>query len=168
MPDIGVKGFLAEGVAKGEPVRQNAWEVLIEQLGGSELALFAQTCTLPNPSIPQIEIPHFNEKTKIAGGPAEFPNISLEIIDTVDPDTARKIWEWYSLVYNPETSAIGFASEYKKQGSIVQYDSKGNQLRTWKASGLWPTSINYGQADYSSGEPLRIALELSCDRVVLE
>ena len=150
--------------AKGEPIRGNNFEVHIAELHG-EVHLMAQTFTLPAFSMAQSEVNHFNEKSKIAGGPVEFNNATLEILDTVDPDTGKAIWDWWKKVFDEETGEVGYASDYKKEGTVFQFDSKGNKQREWKLTGIWPTSVDFGSADYTDHEPKRISIELSVDRI---
>ncbi len=163
--NLKVDYMLSQGTgAKGEPIRGNQFEVHIADLH-NEVHLMAQTITLPSMTMAQGEINHFNEKSKIANGPVEYDNVSLEILDTVDPDTAKSVYEWFTKVYDPETGEVGYASDYKKEGAVFQFDSKGKKVREWKLTGIWPTNINYGQADYAGTEPIRIVLDLSVDRI---
>lgn len=165
MAQLRIDYMLSEGTGKtGEPTRNNTWEVTINDF--QDCTLYASTVSLPTPTVSPIEINHFNEKLKIAGA-VDVPNVSLEVMDTIDPDLAGQLYEWYKKIYDPETGEVGYASEYKKQGSIVQYDSKGNRVREWTLSGMWPATCTMGSLDYSSADPVKIQIDFSVDRAVM-
>lgn len=160
-----VNYMLSEGVGSvGEAVRGNTWEVTINDF--DDIVLFASTVALPTLTVAQIEVAHFNEKLKIAGL-VDTPNITIEVMDTINPDIASQLYDWYSSIYDPQTGAIGFASEYKKQGAIIQYDTKGNKIRHYILQGMWPTTCTMGSLDYTSADPIKLSIDFSVDKAIL-
>lgn len=157
--------MLSEGVASlGEAVRGNTWEVTINDF--TDLVLYASTVTLPTLTVSPIEIYHFNEKLKIAGL-VDTPNITIEVMDTINPQIAETLYTWYQSIYNPETGKIGYASEYKRQGSIIQYDTKGAKIRHYILQGMWPATCTMGSLDYSSADPIKISIDFSVDKAIM-
>jgi len=148
----------------GEPVRQSSFEVSFSRL--PNIWMVCNNTNLPNITIDQIEIYHGNEKTKIAGQP-DVQNITLELRDTISPDIIRLIENWKNTVYNPSSGLIGYASEYKDRGTVEQYDTKGILIRAWDLFGVWPTSVNYGNLDYQSKDPVLASIDFSVDRAIL-
>lgn len=148
----------------GEPVRQSSWEVFINRL--PSCTFHTTGMPFPNYTSSPIEIAHYNSKVKIAGA-VDYTDIALTIIDTIDPENAQELYDWFLQVYDPEGNVIGFASEYKDSGRIVQYDTKGSQIRQWNLEGVWPTSVNFGTGEMSSKEPVNIEATLSVDYAVI-
>lgn len=158
----------------GEPVRGNNWELSILDAGETfeSISLFCKTAGLPTYSISPIEINHFNRKVKVAGAP-DLPNITIEVNDVLGVDTAKALWNWFTSIYNPNdqpsatglvAGGIGFAMDYKKNGFIAQYDSKGTWIRQWNLYGLWPTNCSLGSSlDYTSYDPMPISIDFSVD-----
>ena len=161
MPHFRLDTSLSGG---GEPLRMAHYEVQINGIQG--LSLACQTVALPNGTIAPVEIHNFNDKIKIAGE-VDWASVSLEIRDTIDPDHANQINDWFTQVYDFDTGNIGFAADYKRQGTITQYTSKGTRHRGWRIVGVWPTNFTPGSLDSSSREPVMISLELSIDRALM-
>lgn len=145
----------------GEPLRMSNFELVIAAIPG--VSLMCNTVALPGVTIAPQEVHHFNEKLKIAGD-VDWSTIPIEIRDTIDPDTAFAVDAWLSRVYNARTGVIGYASEYKEECTIQQYDSKGILRREWDLIGVWPTNWTPGQLDKTSREPVVMSVELSIDR----
>jgi len=49
---------------------------------------------------------------------------------------------------------------YAGMGVLIMYDGCGKPMETWKLEHVWPTSINFGDLDYSSSEESNIELTL--------
>lgn len=166
MTTLNINYQLQQGTGlQGEPVRVNAWEVLIPEIS-SEVHLYANSFNAGGVSIENITINHFNAQAKVAGAPT-FEDASLTIRDVLSPDLFRAFYEWRQKVYNVNTAELGFASEYKKRGLAFRYDSKGGLIRTYELINIWPTKVGDGtfeQGDYS-GNMIEIAL--SMDRAVI-
>lgn len=147
----------------GEPLRQSTWEFVCPALLGARL--MAQNCSMPQYAIDAIPIHHFNEHLKIAGAP-NINDVSFEVRDVLAPSVFEQAWDWFKSGYNPETGVVGYASEYKKTGSLLLYDTKGIQVREWQLIGLWIMNINQGNGDYTSKDPLIPQLQFSADRAI--
>lgn len=165
MATINVQYQLQEGSgATGEPLRVNQWEVDIPFI--SELPLFANNAKLPEESVSQLTIRHFNGLAKVAGQ-VEVSDGSITIRDVVSPDMYARAMAWWKLVHDSEAGTIGFASEYKKRGYAYRYDSRGILVRTFELINLWPTSMPHGDFNYDSSDGVMLELPLACDRVLV-
>jgi len=152
---------------RGEPVRGNAWILSLSGVDNfDELGLYCKSFTMPAYSSSPVEINHFNEKTKIAGA-IDLAAVSVEINDILEPNLVEALYWWWTKIYDPITGEVGYASEYKKDGYISQFDSRGKPVRAYNLYGLWPTGFNPGSLDYTSFDPIPVSMELSCDRAVL-
>ena len=148
----------------GEPIRMSNFEVVFGALGN--VSLICNTVTLPNPTIAPVDIHHQNEKLKIAGE-VDWAPITIEVRDSIEPDVIKSAWDWFRRAYDPSTGAIGFASDYKEQGTIQQYTSKGALHREWDVVGAWITGLSPGTHDHTSKDPVVASIEFSIDRAFL-
>lgn len=151
--------------ARGERIRGMTFEALIEGLANGT-PLYVRTSGFPKVQVDPIEVNHFNEKLKMAGKPS-FQDISIVIDDVVDPATAREIYDWWTLVYDQDQGIIGYASEYKRNGTLIRYDTKGDMQAEWKITGVFPTNIDFGEGDYTNADAVQINVTLSVDRAYM-
>lgn len=147
-------------------VRKSNWEVVIAAPGMANLSMVCASVTIPDTTLEQVEIYHFNERVRIASKPNP-QKLEIEIYDYVPQTMFTALWNWYNLVYNPNTGVIGYASTYKYQGQINLIDVTGAAVRTWYCMGLWPTTapVPSGNLTYEDMNAVRIKMSLSCDRV---
>lgn len=155
------------GGASYEPLRRCTWEV---QIPGIDLSLAAQSCSLPSLEFEEAKLYHFNGHVKYATNPT-FSDISIDILDTVQPDIVQQLWTWTKQVGDPNTWQMSYASKYKKSCLILLYDIEGALIRTWTARGCWPKRGPTPEEplDYSAQqEAMKIRLALACDFATLD
>lgn len=161
-----------------EPQRSNNFEVHIYGLdnlytvdkGRKVDQNIAQDClTLSAVSVGQIntdvgilEVPYGNTKVKFAGLPS-VSNSDIVYSDYIGKATERIISAWHGLVFNPNTEAIGRASEYKKPALLIETAPDGTSARVWQLKGCWPTNVQYGAYDYNNGATRQITMTLAYD-----
>lgn len=154
----------------GEPIRTNNWELTINGVESfnipTDTPYFINSAGVPSYSIDPIELAHFNEKAYVAGMPS-LDGMTLEITDVVDPNIAQGFRNWSEAVYNPNTGEIGYVAEYKKDGILYQYDTKGVIIRQWQVIGMWPTKVDIGKTLDVSAAASKINVELKVDRCVI-
>ena len=144
----------------------NHFEVIIPGMG-DEFTLCISTCNLPEVTIAAVELNYGNSKVKVAGT-VELGDGSLTVKDAIVADIEKKISDWQNLVYNKETGKMGWAYQYKKDLQVNQYGPDGTYVRTWVLQGAWPTSVSYGEMDYSSGEKKQITMTIAYDNAKLK
>lgn len=130
------------------------------------IELACDTAGLPTISNDPIELDYGNSNVKVAGK-ATVDDVSVAVKDFIEPDVEGVLWEWRKKVYNPETGKIGWAKNYKRDAAIVQYGPNGEVKRKWKLEGVWPTSLDLGDLDYSSGDKKQITMNLSVDNAYI-
>lgn len=59
---------------------------------------------------------------------------------------------------------MGWASKYKKDGTIYQYGPDGTAIRMWKIEGVWPLNMDLGEMNYDSSDKKPISMNLSIDK----
>ena len=131
---------------------------------------FVKVAARPSLTIQDTEINYLNAKTWIPGK-ASWETISVTYLDvsTTGTDTSSiYLLEWLCTIYqfyavggqtNLRTTQGG-PQDYSGTGTLMLYDGCGNELETWTLNNMFPTSINFGELDYSSSDNCEIALTL--------
>lgn len=148
--------------------RSNNALLYIVNLAGNENDLITFSLAsfpLPKLSSGIIEVPYLNEKRKFAGQ-ITYDDISIVINDYVDKDTSKLLHQWRYLVQNPVTGKVGFKKAYAKEARMVMFGPDGTQEREYTLKGVWPSSLDAGEADFASEDGVKINLTLSIDKVI--
>ncbi len=146
-----------------EVMRTNNFEVVIADVGGDTLTLAVESFPLPTTGNDPLELRYQNALIKVAGSKT-LDDFELVVKDFIVADTEKIINDWQKKVYNPETGEIGWAADYKKNGTVYEYSPDGSVNRKWKLEGIWPNSVNYGDMDYNNADKKIITATLSCDK----
>jgi len=165
---LGANFLLQQGSGQQfEIMRQCNFHVDIE---GLDIVLAAQSVNLPRYELEAVELFHYNDRVKVASKP-NASDMSIQLVDYVAPNVVQQIWEWFKQVYNPNTSAMGLAGDYKRQGKVFEYAPDQTLVRTWTCHGIWPKNAPTPENArvYADGhEFVRIGLNLSVDRATLD
>lgn len=134
---------------------------------GEIIELACDTAGLPTVTNDPIELDYGNSNVKVAGK-ATVDDVTVAVKDFIEPDVEGILWQWRLKVYNPQTGKVGWAKNYKKQAKVVQYGPNGEVQRSWVLDGVWPTSLDLGDLDYSSGDKKQVSMNLSVDNAYIE
>ena len=163
-------GFMSNDPAY-EIQRTNNFRVDINltEFGGEvgEISLACETSGLPNSNTDPLEAPYGNSMIKVAGK-TNFDDISITVKDFIEKDIEYVLMKWRYAVYNPETGKVGWAKNYKREARVTLYAPNGARERSWIATGVWPTSLELGDLDYSSADLRKITMTLSVDHARME
>lgn len=169
--------LLQQGAAF-EPQRVSNWAVIIPGLDqGDLLVLSVKSASIPGMNVVKKGIKYFNTTAYYAGALSPMESFTIEYHDYLDRDILGILARWHKTVYNPDTGGIGFASQYKRDGSLFLLppgmpiadapgvvNSQEYADRTFRLKGVWPAVLKYAQLDHESdGENALINLELSVD-----
>lgn len=143
--------------------RKFRWTFEVLFCGSSIPADFVKIAGRPNFSVEETEINFLNSKTWIAGK-ASWETITVTYLD-VAGDQSAKILSWIASVYdftglNPSYTQGSARADYEGIGVLTMYDGCGQEIETWRLEHLWPTSVNFGDVDYSSSDISEIELTL--------
>lgn len=121
----------------------------------------------PDVTFNDVEVHRLNEKFKFAGKP-EWGKMSTSYYDYINGTNSISdvLWRWGTKIYNPANGMMGFASEYKTNGTLVLIDPHGEIVQTWALFGTFPSNLDYQDVDVTDDSPLEIASELSFDYAV--
>ena len=158
-------GHLAPAGGGFEPQRVFNWVLVLPGVVDPELIrLSIEKAQMPKLSTAVMHLRYMNEDVKVSGG-ASVDGNSIVCRDFVDRKVLATLNAWMASVHDPETGNIGYASDYKKQGTIQLLDPKGEVQRSVTAKGMWPSSMSFSDLDYTadSGE-VKITLVLQVDK----
>lgn len=144
-----------------EPQRVNSIILVIPGLGqdGDEISLALQSFTIPpilgntNPVMIQRGL-----IAKKFAGNVTFDVLTIDFKQYVDRPTLEALVKWRQRVYNPVTKQINAAAVYKRDAEIIFIPpaGSGGQQQSIITKGLFPLSINQGNADLASDDTLNI------------
>lgn len=144
-------------------------DINLTEFGGEigQIGLACETSGLPNSSTDPLEAPYGNSMVKVAGK-TNFDDISVTVKDYIEKDIEAILMRWRYAVYNPETGKVGWAKYYKREARITLYSPNGTRERSWVAQGVWPTTLELGDLDYSSSDLRKITMTLSVDNAYMD
>lgn len=167
-----------------EPQRSNNAMLVIDGLPGEQgdskfVELAINTFSLPKSNHNPTEIHWLNRVFKYAGKRV-YDDLTLELNQYVDRDIAAILYAWYAQVQGDKgpiaqgisdpllDGALGLARDYKKDADIFLYPPNaltGEMVRAYELEGVWPQSVDGGEIDMSSDEPVRMSINLSIDQM---
>ena len=131
-----------------------------------------ESVTKPKANVATIEHSFINHVFKYPGR-VTWDNISVTLVDPVDPDLA------YTLLESLRRSGYQYPTTENIRGSISKeqavqnglqsislsmIDSQGDPIETWALKNPWIVSIDFGGSlDYTSDEMSNIAVEIAYD-----
>ena len=148
-----------------EPQRAFDFEVELSAPGGDLIKLSVQDAFLPEVAKDIIEVGYMAEVRKVVGK-VNFRDGQLVLVDYVDENTYGVLMEWSKLVYDPESGALGYATQYKKQGNIILVGPDGGAQRLYKIIGAWPSTVSGGPLSYTGSDTNKVNVTLTFDVAV--
>ena len=132
-----------------------------------------KTASKPRVSVGTVEHQFLNHTFKYPGR-VTWDNITMTLVDPVDPDLAFTFLQklrrsGYDYPTSPNVrSTINKADATGPQGisgvSIAQIDADGNEIEKWKLTNPFIVSIDFGGGlDYSAEEMNEISVEMAYD-----
>lgn len=134
---------------------------------------FVKAANRPSLTIEETEINYLNGKMWIPGkGTPDTTQVTYYDIASIDGgDTVAALFTWLATVYN-FTDPIGLSQSSKQSGPTVRggytcdegiltmLDGCGNTIDKFVYLDCWPTTINFGELDYSSNDECTIDVTL--------
>lgn len=155
-----------------EPQRTNNFQVEFYNLPGQgteQIMLATNDFSMPNITNDPIEVGHGNSTVKFAGRTNFTGMDTLTCIDWITTDIEKIITDWRHLVYNEKTDQIGWAVDYKKEGSVTEFGPDGTFFRNCKILGVWPYGVNYGESmSHEGAEVKKVTVNISYDKAYID
>lgn len=150
--------------------RKFRWTFAVERQNGRVPASFVKMAARPNIQIEETEINFLNAKTYIPGkGTWEQITVTYYDVAVQGGGGNEQLWSWLASVYNfINNEALTQSSVrrcYGGTGICTLYDGCGNELEEWRLFDCWPTTVNFGELDYSSSEEVTIEVQLRYSNV---
>ena len=153
--------------------RKFRWTMAFENVCYAGLSIppsFVKAANRPSMTIEETEINFLNGKMWIPGK-ATVEASEITYYDVASETSAAQIaplFTWLSTVYNfknavtlEQSSVMGESGGYTaERGVLTMYDGCGEAIDKFTYLDPWPTSINFGDLDYSSNEECTIVLSM--------
>lgn len=124
--------------------------------------------TRPSLSFDEQEIDIYNSKIHYAGKP-KWGDITATLRDDMQGSVSTLVGQQIQKQFDfGQQSSASSAIDYKFQMLIESLDGGNGAnepivLETWNAIGCYLKSVNYGEADFKSSDPLTIKLDIVVD-----
>lgn len=158
---------------------QSIWDVAKDNLGilelnidrlvpgGKEVPILSlQEFTVPGREVNTAELPYLNGRVKYAAAPNALGNVSVTFRDFPQAGTRRILLEWFNKVYDEQTGLMLPMAAVKTTGHLVLFQGDGENERTARLEGIFPTKAPEVAINFGGGEALTMAIEFSVDRIL--
>lgn len=167
--DVGIPG-VGSGIL--HPKHKNRWRVTFANLGGGidsqPVSAQAITVTRPKLTFAKIELHRYNSIGYIAGKHSWDP-MSITLQDDVTGSATTVIQaqlqkqQWLIGAEGQWLAAAGEGSLYKFVTYLDMLDGNDQEIEKWTIEGCFIENANWGDVDYSTGDPVQIDLQISYD-----
>ena len=129
---------------------------------------FVKVANRPSLTIEETEINYLHGKMWIPGK-GTWEQLTVTYYDIGNTQGIANLYGWLAGIYdflNPQTlqqsSRKGDAKNtgYAGTGTLKLFDGCGTTMEQWTLGGVWPTSITFGDLDYSSSDEVTVELTL--------
>ena len=145
-----------------EPKVQNRFIMYIDGIP----AYMIKAANRPSVNNNPVTLDHINLKRKVKGK-SEWGDVTITLYDAIVPSAAQAVMEWFRLAHESASGRNGYSDFYKKDVTINVLGPLGDKVEEWTLKGAFPASVNFGQLDWASGEPLTVEVVLSIDWALL-
>ncbi len=145
-----------------EPKVQNRFIMYIDGIP----AYMIKAANRPSVNNNPVTLDHINLKRKVKGK-SEWQDVTITLYDAIVPSAAQAVMEWFRLAHESASGRNGYSDFYKKDVTINVLGPLGDKVEEWTLKGAFPASVNFGQLDWASGEPLTVEVVLSIDWALL-
>ena len=114
----------------------------------------------------EVVLEHMNV-TRYVKGKSRWQPLEITLYDPIVPSAAQQVHEWILLHHESVTGRDGYADFYKKNITFNLLDPTGAVVEEWELKGSYIQSANFGDLDFSSSDPVEIALTLRYDYAIL-
>ena len=160
-----------------EPQRTNNFEIQFPNLGqlftidqglalpgnaSDLLTLSVKSVSYPSTNIGKLTISYGNNSVNFAGRP-EYGDVEIVVNDFIGIQSERILMGWSGLVYNPKTEVIGWASQYKRDGYLLEFAPDGTCVRRTQLRGCFPGTVAPGNFSNDDNSLREISVTFYCD-----
>ena len=126
------------------------------------LSLYVKSVSYPSTTIDKLTIWYGNNSVNFAGRPS-YGDVEIVVNDFIGIQSERILMGWSGLVYNPKTEAIGWASQYKRDGYLLEFAPDGTCVRRTQLRGCFPGTVAPGNFSNDDNSLREISVTFYCD-----
>tara|TARA_R100001509_G_scaffold164981_1_gene144520 strand:+ start:150 stop:638 length:489 start_codon:yes stop_codon:yes gene_type:complete len=145
-----------------EPKLKNRFIMQIDGIN----AYLIKAMNRPSLESEEVVLEHMNV-TRYVKGKSRWQPLEITLYDPIVPSAAQQVHEWILLHHESVTGRDGYADFYKKNITFNLLDPTGAVVEEWELKGSYIQSANFGDLDFSSSDPVEIALTLRYDYAIL-
>jgi|TARA_R110000851_G_scaffold138345_2_gene274957 hypothetical protein len=139
----------------GDFARPNLFAVEIPFLGRN-FEFKCKAASSPASLVPEVPVSYQNRKIKIAGD-REFEPWTVSVYNDEAQNTRQEILDWIALSAGAGLTVTGEKPEdYKKTGSLVRYNRKGEEVKKLTLYGLFPTNVGEITLDWEDNNTVEV------------
>jgi hypothetical protein len=145
-----------------EPLQTNRFAFYVDGIP----SYLIKKASAPGVDMGEIKLDHINVYRKIKGK-ALWRDLNLSLYAPISPSGQQAIMEWVRLHHESATGRDGYSDFYKKDTSLVVLDPVGAVVSEWIVKGAFIKSVNFGELDFATAEPLNMDMVLGMDYCLL-
>lgn len=136
--------------------------------GGLELTQQVMTVDRPNVQMNAVEFHAYNSRMYYAEK-ANWQSINLEVRDDITNSVSRLVGHQLQKQMNFFEQTSAAAGINYKFTTLIEILDGGNEavFEQWTLEGCFLESVNYNQLDYSTSDPVTIAMQIRYDNATL-
>lgn len=167
--DIGIPGV---GTGILHPRQKNRWRITFANMGGGAdsqpLSMQAIQVNRPKVTFEKVALHRYNSVSYIAAKHSWEP-LNLVFQDDVVGSASDVLQQqlqkqqWLIGAEGQWLAAAGEGSLYKFVTYLEMLDGNDVATERWTVEGCWLESVDYGELNYETGEPVTITVQLSFD-----
>ncbi len=167
--DIGIPG-VGSGIL--HPMQKNRWRITFANMGGGidsqPVSMQAIKVNRPHLKFEKVTLHRYNSIAMVAAKHS-WETMALTVQADVSGTAARVIQaqlqkqQWLIGAEGQWMAAAGEGSLYKFVIYLDQLDGNDQVIEKWTVEGAWLEDVNWGDLDYSTGDPVEIELTVSFD-----
>ena len=146
-----------------EPKLKNRFIMQIDGIN----AYVIKAANRPSIESDEVILEHMNV-TRYVKGKSRWQPLDITLYDPVVPSAAQQVMEWVRLGHESVTGRDGYSDFYKKDVVINVLGPVGDKVEEWTLKGAWIKEASFGDLDWSTNDPVAIAITLKYDYAILQ
>ena len=131
-----------------------------------QLPFLCHATSLPAVNIAKIAVSHAGRQIQV-GGKQSFESWAVDIYNDEDFKIRNAMEQWANSINSFETNTRLFASSeaalYKSTATVSSFSQTGEELRTYKIVGIFPTAVGAIELNWNGNEVQTFNVQFSLD-----
>lgn len=149
------------------PGVKHLWKLSFPNVLGTSIPAFlVRSAARPSWTYSEFMVEYMAGKRFFAGK-AEYEPITVTLIEPIDSTAAKALLTWCLAIYEPISGVKTWPVMYKRNLTLELLDGTKFVYQKWTLVGAWPQSVNGGDLDYTSTDPVEWSITFRYDYPVL-